>query len=241
VTSDEQDGENKRPDSSPPGLVTRHSPLVTIFFNAPLYAILDTAANPPFPAETAVEALLRAGVRVIQYRHKGPFRRAHFQECVTLARKIHEAGGVFVVNDRADVADLSGAAGVHLGQEDLPPEKARRFLGEDRLIGYSTHTLDQARLAAAAPVDYIAIGPVFPTQTKMNPDPVVGLALVSEVRSLTNKPLVAIGGITMENAPSVLAAGADAVAVIRDLLAGPDLEERARQFLAALKTGSRKP
>lgn len=209
------------------------------FAEAPLYAILDSAAGPAPPAETAVEALLRAGVRVIQYRHKEPFRHAHVQECAALARKIHEAGGVFIVNDRADVADLSGADGVHLGQEDLPPEKVRRFLAEARLIGYSTHTLDQARLAATAPVDYIAIGPVFPTQTKMNPDPVVGLSLVSEARSLTNKPLVAIGGITMENAPSVLAAGADAVAVIRDLLAGPDLEERARQFLAALKARSR--
>ena len=238
MTSDEQGGERKAQDSGRLDLVTCHLSLVTVFLDAPLYAILDTAAGPAFPAETAVQALLRAGVRVIQYRHKEPFRRAHFQECVALARKIHEAGGVFVVNDRADVADLSGAAGVHLGQEDLPPEKARRFLGEDRLIGYSTHTLDQARLAAAAPVDYIAIGPVFPTQTKKNPDPVVGLALVSEVRLLTNKPLVAIGGITMENAPSVLAAGADAVAVIRDLLAGPDLEERARQFLKELNRSS---
>ena len=211
-----------------------------LFAEAPLYAILDTATGPAIPVGAAVDALLRAGVRVIQYRHKEPFRAAHFQECVSLARKIHEAGGLFFVNDRADVADLAGADGVHLGQEDLPPEKARlfleRFSGKDRLIGYSTHTLDQARLATAAPVDYIAIGPVFPTRTKQNPDPVVGLALVSEVRSLTNKPLVAIGGITMENAPSVLAAGADAVAVIRDLLAGPDLEERARRFLAALRT-----
>jgi thiamine-phosphate pyrophosphorylase len=216
-----------------------------LFAEAPLYAILDTAAAPALAAGTAAEvsvaALLRAGVRVIQYRHKEPFRRIHFHECAALARKIHQAGGVFVVNDRADVADLSGADGVHLGQEDLPPEKARRFLGEASLIGYSTHTLDQARLAVAAPVDYLAVGPVFPTQTKMNPDPVVGLLLVSQVRSLTNKPLVAIGGITMENAPSVLAAGADAVAVIRDLLVGPGLEERARQFLAALKTSSRKP
>jgi thiamine-phosphate pyrophosphorylase len=98
--------------------------------------------------------------------------------------------------------------------------------------------LDQARRAVALPVDYIAIGPVFPTATKKNPDPVVGLSLVSEVRALTNKPLVAIGGITMENAPAALAAGADAVAVIGDLLAAPDIEERARRFLQALKNRS---
>jgi thiamine-phosphate pyrophosphorylase len=240
VTSDRK----KIPDHGESGLVTGHSSLATAFSEAPLYAILDTAAGSSLPAEAAVEALLRAGVRVIQYRHKGSFRRAHFQECVALARMIREAGGVFFVNDRADVADLSGAAGVHLGQEDLPPEKARRVLGEHRLIGYSTHTLAQARSAAAAPVDYIAVGPVFSTHTKINPDPVVGLALISEVRALTNKPLVAIGGITMENAPSVLAAGADAVAVIRDLVAGPGLaglEERARRFLAALKARDREP
>ena len=232
MTSDQQDGGRKIPDS-----------ILQLFAESPLYAILDTAAHPAIPLESAVEALLRAGVRVIQYRHKDPFRRAHFAQCQALARTIRAAGGVFVIDDRADVADLSGADGVHLGQEDLSPEYARRFLGETRLIGYSTHTLDQARRAAELPVDYVAIGPVFPTQTKQTPDPVVGLGLVSEVRALTNKPLVAIGGITMENAPSVLAAGADAVAVVRDLLAAsdlPSLEERARRFLSVLRTGSRK-
>jgi thiamine-phosphate pyrophosphorylase len=201
---------------------------------APLYAILDTALSALAP-EAAVDALLQGGVRVIQYRHKGPFRRIHFDQCVTIARKIREAGGLFIVNDRADVADLCGADGVHVGQDDLPPQKARTFLGDSRLIGYSTHSLEQAQRAVRLPVDYIAIGPVFPTQTKGNPDPIVGLATVSKVRAHTNKPLIAIGGITMENAPSVLAAGADGVAVIRDLLAAPDLAERAREFLAAVK------
>lgn len=209
--------------------------LPQLFAEAPLYAIVDTAACAAISVAVATEALLRAGVRVIQYRHKEPFRRAHFDECAALAQQIHAADGLFIVNDRADVADLAGADGVHLGQDDLPPEPARRFLGPKRLIGYSTHTLDQARRAAREPVDYIAVGPVFPTRTKQNPDPVVGLSLVSEVRALTNRPLVAIGGITMENAPSVLAAGADAVAVIRDLVTAPDLEARAHQFLAALK------
>ncbi|MGH9786906.1 MAG: thiamine phosphate synthase [Terriglobia bacterium] len=212
--------------------------IVPLFAAAPLYAILDTAVRPDLPMEAVLDALLRAGVRVIQYRHKAAFGRSHFEQCVALARRTRQAGGAFLINDRADVADLCGADGVHLGQEDVSPESARRFLGTGPLIGYSTHTVDQARRAAGLPVDYIAVGPVFPTTTKKNPDPVVGLALVSEVRALTKKPLVAIGGITMENAPSLLAAGADAVALIRDLLAAPDIEERARQFLNALKTRS---
>ncbi|MBI3896054.1 MAG: thiamine phosphate synthase [Acidobacteria bacterium] len=210
-------------------------PFAQLLRDNPLYAIWDTTLRPEVSALAALEAWLRAGVKVIQYRHKGPFRRAHFEECVAMATKAHKLGGIFFVNDRADIAELCGADGVHLGQEDLPVEEARSFLAAERMIGYSTHNLEQARRAAALPVDYIAIGPVFPTSTKDNPDPVVGLEMVSQVRSLTIKPLVAIGGITMENAAAVLQAGADAVAVIRDLVMGDDLETRTRDFLATLK------
>ena len=208
------------------------------FAAAPLYAILDTAVRPELPAPVILEALLRAGVRVIQYRHKEKFCRAHFEECAALACRTQAAGGAFFVNDRADVAELCGADGVHLGQQDLPPDKARQFLTAGRMIGYSTHNLEQAQQTAALPVDYIAIGPVFPTESKQDPDPVVGLEMVTQVRSLTTKPIVAIGGITIENAPAVLAAGANAVAVIRDVLLAPDIEARARQFLAALRTAA---
>ncbi len=214
--------------------------LPALFAEAPLYAVLDAAVRPELSSEAIAAALLRAGVKVIQYRQKGKFHRRHFEECALLARRIPEAGGVFLVNDRADVAALAGAGGVHLGQEDLEPEAARRFLGEAAIIGYSTHSLEQARRGDALPADYLAIGPVFPTATKKNPGPVVGLETVAAVRALTKKPLVAIGGITLDNAPAVLSAGADAVAVIRDLLTAPDIEERARQFLKALRTRSRK-
>jgi len=218
----------------------KHIPLAQLFRENPLYAIWDTGLRPEFSGLAALEAWLRAGVKVMQYRHKGPFRRAHFEECAAMAKKSREVGGAFFVNDRADIAELCGADGVHLGQEDLPVEKARAFLAADRMIGYSTHNLEQARRAAVyMPVDYIAIGPVFPTATKENPDPAVGLEMVSQVRSLTTKPLVAIGGITMENAVAVLQAGADAVAVIRDLVVADDLEARARDFLAALKSPAR--
>ena len=202
---------------------------------APLYAILDTAICPQRSLAVILEPLLRAGVKVIQYRHKERFRKAHLEQCAALARWVQAFGGKFIVNDRADAAKLCGAAGVHLGQDDLPPDKARLFLGQDSVIGYSTHTLEQAREAVSLPVDYIAIGPVFPTESKKEADTVVGLGVVAQVRSLTAMPLVAIGGITLENAPAVLQAGANAVAVIGDLLKAGDIEARARQFLAALK------
>ena len=206
------------------------------FAEAPLYAILDTSLLGKASSLEVLEALLRAGVKVIQYRHKGQFRRANFEECSRLAQKAAEGGGALLVNDRADIADLSGAAGVHLGQDDLPVEWARELLGPARYIGYSSHNLEQARLAETSSADYIAIGPVFATSTKKNPEPVVGLETVAQVRSVVTKPLVAIGGITLENAVAVLKAGADAVAVIRGLLEAPDVEARARQFLSALKT-----
>ena len=209
--------------------------LSSILRQAPLYAILDSGLQRNLvPMEFAV-ALLDAGVRVLQYRHKQRWGRASFELCCALAVRVHQAGGIFIVNDRADVAALCGADGVHIGQDDLPPEKARAFLGAGKLIGYSTHSRDQAAEADSLPVDYIAIGPVFPTMTKENPDPVVGLEMVRAVREITAKPLVAIGGITLENAPPVVAAGADAVAIISDLACG-DVVARVRQFLSAVPT-----
>lgn len=124
-----------------------------------------------------------------------------------------------MINDRVDIALMIGAAGVHLGQEDLPPQAARKLLGPNAIIGFSTHTLEQAVEAAKMPVDYIAFGPIFPTSTKENPDPTVGLERLREIREATGKiPLVAIGGITRENAASVFEAGADSIALISDLI-----------------------
>jgi thiamine-phosphate pyrophosphorylase len=143
-------------------------------------------------------------------------------------------GVQLVINDRVDIAIAVKADGVHLGQDDLPPGKARMLLGEDRIIGFSTHTLDQALEANSAPVDYIAIGPVFPTSTKENPDAIVGTANIREIKSRISKPLVAIGGITLESARSVIDAGADSIAVISDLLATTDITERTRRFLESL-------
>jgi thiamine-phosphate pyrophosphorylase len=202
-------------------------------FGSRLYAIIDTALAPG-PAPLVAEQLLRAGVRVLQYREKGTFRRQSWGECCALAELARSRNARFIVNDRADIALLCGADGVHLGQEDLPAEHARRLLGEGRIIGFSTHTVEQAREADRLPVDYLAIGPVFATTTKQRAEAVVGLETVRAVRAAVRKPLVAIGGITLENAASVIEAGADAVAVIRDLLVAPDVEARARQFLERL-------
>jgi thiamine-phosphate pyrophosphorylase len=139
-----------------------------------------------------------------------------------------------VVNDRPDIAALAGAAGVHVGQEDLEPEQARAVVGKEIWVGVSTHNLEQFRRAAATSADYIAVGPIFATTSKHNPDPVVGLEFIRQVRTLTDKPIVAIGGITLERAASVIAAGADSVAVIRDVVCAAKPGDRARHFLETL-------
>jgi thiamine-phosphate pyrophosphorylase len=215
--------------------------LEELFASAPLYAILDTGVQFGQLWLGVLDVLIEAGVRVVQYRHKEFFDRRHYDECSLLARRAAERGACFFVNDRADIAVLSGARGVHLGQDDLPPKKARVVVGDDFYIGYSTHTLEQAARALREPIDYLAIGPIFPTATKHNPDPVVGLEMVRQLRAMMGKsqtqriPLIAIGGITLRNARAVMEAGADAVAVIRDLFDAPDIGARAKEFLKELK------
>lgn len=131
------------------------------------------------------------------------------------------SGVRLIINDRADLAVASGADGVHLGQDDLPIEDARRVVGDERWIGVSTHNLEQLGAALESSADYIAIGPVFATVSKDNPDPVIGLEGVRLARSMTKKPLIAIGGITLDNCRSVIEAGADSVAVISAILDDP--------------------
>jgi thiamine-phosphate pyrophosphorylase len=199
-----------------------------------LYAIIDPAQTRDLGPVAVAEILLSAGVRLIQYRSKTQISRRVFDVSCGIAERAHQVGGVFIVNDRADLARLASADGVHLGQEDLPVEQARRVLLAGQGLGVSTHTRAQFEEAEASSADYIAFGPVFPTGSKERPDPVVGLEALREMRSLTRKPLVAIGGITLANAPSVIEAGADSVAVIHDLLAAEDIGEQARKFLQAL-------
>ena len=187
-----------------------------------VYPILDTQslAARGCDAETAAQAFLDGGASMLQFRHKSQWTRGAFEQAGRIAAVCREYNAAFVVNDRADVALLLGA-GLHVGQDDLDPADVRRLVGPDKLVGYSTHNPEQFSGAAAAPVDYLAFGPIFGTLSKHNPDPMVGLEQLQRCRESCMRPLVAIGGITRQNARAVFAAGADTVAVIADLLPEP--------------------
>lgn len=184
-----------------------------------IYPILDSAhlRRIGSSAVRMAEALASQGARIAQYRHKGPFTREAYEEAVAVGAVFRAAGVWYVVNDRADIALAVGADGVHVGQEDLPPGEVRRLIGEEMLLGYSTHNARQVADRESQWADYLAIGPVFGTATKRDPDPVVGLQGVREARLLTRKPLVGIGGITTENAAAVFVAGADSVSMIASI------------------------
>ena len=196
-----------------------------------LYAIIDPAQCGGRPLLEVTEALLAAGVRLIQLRDKQASSRSLYASAQQIAQCVRAAGGTFILNDRTDVARAVDADGVHLGQDDLPVEAARAQLGPGKLIGYSTHVLDQVREGGKTSANYIALGPIFPTSSKANPDPQVGLHGLRSARAATARPLVAIGGITLENASAVIAAGADSVAVIRALVGAADIRRRAEEFL----------
>ncbi|HEY6269765.1 MAG TPA: thiamine phosphate synthase [Candidatus Acidoferrum sp.] len=203
-----------------------------------LYVILD-AALLTVPETECAEKLAAAGVRLLQYRNKWASAREVFESSKRLSALLIPQGVTFVVNDRADVALAAEASGVHVGQDDLGVESARSVIGAGKLLGVSTHNLQQFKEAAATSTDYIAVGPVFSTSTKANPDPVVGIEMIRQVRSLTDKPIVAIGGITLECAAQVISAGADSVAVISDILLAPEPGVRARQYIDLLETANR--
>jgi thiamine-phosphate pyrophosphorylase len=198
-----------------------------------LYPILDAACFPN-AAEmfAAAEELAAAGVTLFQYRNKSGNARQMLDEARELGTRVG-AGVKFVMNDRADLCLAAGFDGLHVGQDDLSPDSARSIIGPARWLGVSTHNPEQLAEADKTSADYLAIGPVFATTSKAKPDPVVGLGGVRRARELTRKPLVAIGGITRANARSVIEAGADAVAVISDLLLDPG--KSAEEFLRILR------
>ncbi len=198
-----------------------------------LYAILDGQCFPQANSLfTAAEELVTAGCTLLQYRNKSNNARQMLDHARELRNRL-PASVKLIMNDRADLCLATGFDGVHVGQDDLSPESVRRIIGPNRWLGVSTHNPEQLAEADQTSADYLAIGPVFATSTKENPDPVVGLEGVRRARQLTRKPLVAIGGITRANAASVIEAGAHSVAVISDLLKGP--RKSAEEFFRILR------
>jgi thiamine-phosphate pyrophosphorylase len=198
-----------------------------------VYPIVDTATLTRLginPVQAAA-ALLEGGARILQFRHKGFWSREIYAQAEEIAAFCRDAAALFIVNDRADYAGLLHS-GLHLGQEDLLPADARSVIGDSPTIGFSTHNPDQMRATQSELVDYVAFGPVFTTASKDRPDPTVGLAGLETVRALTEKPLVAIGGITRDNAALCWSAGADSVAVIADLLPAPCTQRAIRDRMA---------
>ncbi|MBI2687153.1 MAG: thiamine phosphate synthase [Acidobacteria bacterium] len=205
-----------------------------------LYPILDTAAleRAGVPLLEAAIGVIEAGAEILQLRHKGHFSRDLFETAAHLAVLCEQARIGLVINDRVDMAKLLNAH-VHLGQDDLLPAFARQLTGPDTIIGLSTHNREQLEAANNEPVDYHAVGPIFGTSSKENPDPVLGLELLRELRPLSKRPVVAIGGVTMANAAEVLHAGADSVAVISGLIpqdaSRTTIRGRTEAWLHALK------
>jgi thiamine-phosphate pyrophosphorylase len=222
----------------------------------PLYAILSaellSSPSANYAAEFAV-MLANAGVGIIQYRNKNANARTLLEISTRIAHALAGTNARFIVNDRADIARLSRAGGVHVGQDDLPVDDGRAVWSDaisqradvnekfgvgvntNFWVGVSTHTLEQVRSAATTSADYIAIGPIFATTTKQNHEAIVGTDFIRQARQLTSKPLVAIGGITIATATEVFRAGADSIAVARDLICAPDPGARAAEYLAIAK------
>ncbi len=199
-----------------------------------IYPIIDST----IPQERVVafaEALASAGAQLIQLRLKHASAASICAQTRALLPCLEPHGARLIVNDRPDIAAITQAGGVHVGQDDLPVEAARQICGPGRWVGVSTHNLAQLREADRTSADYIAVGPIFPTASKVNPDPVVGVELVRAARQLTRKPLVAIGGITAETAEQVYHAGADSLAVISDLTQAADSAARLRDYAAAFE------
>ena len=203
---------------------------------AGLYLILDPAVAGSRSLADIVSTALDAGVRLFQLRMKVSETRKLYEMAAALCPLVQKGGGIFIVNDRVDVAKAIGADGVHLGQEDFPLADARTILGPGRLIGICTHNPAQAVEAEAGGADYIGYGPVFPTATKENPDPVVGVNGLRQMRARVRIPVVAIGGINAGNIAAVISAGADCCAVISAVLVTSDPQATIAELVKAIES-----
>jgi thiamine-phosphate pyrophosphorylase len=202
----------------------------------------DAAAQAGWAVLDLARACLDGGATFLQLRAKGASGGWLLDTAAAIVALGAPVAAQLIVNDRADVARLAGAAGVHVGQEDLPPEAARRIVGPQRIVGFSTHTIAQLDAAVREPIDYIAIGPVFGTASKATGYQAIGLAMVEQAAARAHArglQVVAIGGITVDRATDVIRAGADSVAVISDLLAAGDPRARVREYLDRLSSAGR--
>ncbi len=181
-----------------------------------------------------VTGMIDAGIKVIQYREKEKKAREKYRECVKIREMTGRAGVTFIVNDNVDLALMVGADGVHIGQDDLPPEKVRELVGNDMIIGLSTHSPAQAREAVKAGVDYIGVGPIFATRTKKDVCSPVGLEYLEYVANNINLPFVAIGGIKESNISEVSRRGARCIAMVTEIVGAGDICARVRSLRAAL-------
>ena len=199
-----------------------------------LYIILDPSVCPDRPLVEVLTVSAKAGATLFQYRNKTASMKDAYVEALALRQAAVKAGVLFIVNDRCDLALAVDADGVHLGQEDLPLDMARKVMGQDKLIGISTHNVDQVIKASAGKPDYLGFGPIFKPGSKQDHDPLVGLEGLQTMRSFTALPVFAIGGIQIEQVQAVLHAGADGVAVISAILKATDIREAVRSFLALM-------
>jgi thiamine-phosphate pyrophosphorylase len=195
--------------------------------------ILD-AGHLRVSAEVAAREAIDAGVRLFQYRDKNGTRRAIFEACRRLSVLLKRSNAVFIVNDHPDISLAVEANGVHLGQDDLPADEARRILGSGKIIGVSTHSTEQAMAAQSAGADYIGFGPLFPTRTK-DAGSLQGIESLRQIRKAVMLPVIAIGGINIQNVGEAIAAGADGAAVISAVLSAADLRQAAREMVARIK------
>lgn len=206
------------------------------FLAGGIYAILSEEHSLGRSNLEVCEALLRAGIKVIQYREKDKKAGAMFDECQALRRITRDAGATFIVNDHLDLALLTDADGVHLGQEDLPPTAARKLLGPGKIIGLSTHGPSQARAAqTSGVVDYIGVGPIFATKTKKDVCDPVGFEYLDYVVEHIPMPFVAIGGIKEHNIADVRGRGAHVVCLVTEIVGAEDIEAKVRSLLSAMK------
>lgn len=199
-----------------------------------LYLILDPSVSLMRSLSDALRQAAQAGVKIVQYRNKTASMKEVYEEVLRLRKLAEELGVLFIVNDRCDLALAVDADGVHLGQEDLPLDLARKVMGPKKLIGISTHNPAQVRAASAGKPDYLGFGPIFKPGSKQDHDPVVGIEGLRVIRSLTALPIFAIGGITVENVGEVMTAGANGVAVISAILKAPDIKQAVSDFLAQM-------